>query len=935
MYDETIWAGTDTGFVVSRHPQTGVWSQILTLESEIYALLVADHTLWIGTERGLYQLSLASASGMFSDGSQRKLQAERVHMNGQQDFPVFSLFAWDKTIWVGSYSGLWRYEKDQWSRIPIPGRAAYTSGESLRCLDSTIGEIDSPVTASSTPNPSSLDFNESIVIEVDSEQFGNRSEIEIHALWIDPEEALWIGGPYGVARSVPGTRCWTVFPTIKPNGEPARVQKLFGNNDHLENGGHSGSVWAVTDGGGARQFDDWGQVTLEYGRTVAGNLSTDFVRDVAVDRDGTVWFATPIGVFRYMAQTWLNEPDDDTSTFADGNPNFHDIRDLLVGHDGAIWIATGAGVRYKRDIHSDESHFTASNSALPHDAILSLAQDNEGAIWAGTYGQGLSQYQNELWTNPVQSSALPSPIVIDLLVHGETLWVGTEEGLAAVQLSDLSVKIESSLLQHAIESLALDSTGSLWIGTSTADIWVRSPDGSWQVHGRELFDSLASFANLPVHLELSLAPDPQTPGGMWLAIDRVGLFHWDGTTWTDGDPEQNLPTTFLWTLFTDGQSGDLWIGNEAGVTRFDGTTWGTFKASDGLRSPAIYAIAKTAEGGYWFGGRQGLSYYQPDRTSPWLLLDSVVGATEPNEPFVNGQVSETNLTVSDSANREASGIEAVVGTPVSIRLRYGDLQTPQQRLKLLYRQRSDSQSSAWTEFTPPFEPQFDATGLYVLDFRVRDQAFNYSVMSSLPVSVIARTPTIRIPGQGEAPLATVLTLIALSIVAVAGFGYVCIGFVRGRRHAVDAMKRGYNPYVSGEPIRGEEMFFARYDLLQRIVDTLHNNSIMIHGERRIGKTTLLYQLASKLEDVADPDYWFLPIYIDLEGTTQEKFFHFLMEEIAQRVFALFGDVDNSLESDQLRYLNEYLEVDQYAFTTVPEGWFRIRFTLLIHRQKSI
>lgn len=147
VYDETIWAGTDTGFVVSRHPQTGVWSQILTLESEIYALLVADHTLWIGTERGLYQLSLASASGMFSDGSQRKLQAERVHMNGQQDFPVFSLFAWDKTIWVGSYSGLWRYEKDQWSRIPIPGRAAYTSGESLRCLDSTIGEIDSPVTA--------------------------------------------------------------------------------------------------------------------------------------------------------------------------------------------------------------------------------------------------------------------------------------------------------------------------------------------------------------------------------------------------------------------------------------------------------------------------------------------------------------------------------------------------------------------------------------------------------------------------------------------------------------------------------------------------------------------------------------------------------------------------------------------------------------------
>lgn len=171
-----------------------------------------------------------------------------------------------------------------------------------------------------------------------------------------------------------------MFPIIKPNGEPARVQKLFGNKEHIETGNHSGSVWAVTDGDGARQFDDLGQVTLEYRRTVAGNLSTDFVRDVAVDRDGTVWFATPIGVFRYMAQTWLNDPDDDTSTFADGNPNFHDIRDLLVSRDGALWIATVAGVRRKQNIQANESHFTMNNSALPHDAILALAQNQETAI---------------------------------------------------------------------------------------------------------------------------------------------------------------------------------------------------------------------------------------------------------------------------------------------------------------------------------------------------------------------------------------------------------------------------------------------------------------------------------------------------------------------------------------------------------------------------
>ena len=116
------------------------------------------------------------------------------------------------------------------------------------------------------------------------------------------------------------------------------------------------------------------------------------------------------------------------------------------------------------------------------------------------------------------------------------------------------------------------------------------------------------------------------------------------------------------------------------------------------------------------------------------------------------------------------------------------------------------------------------------------------------------------------------------------------------------MNRGFNPYVSGEPIRSGDMFYGRQQLLQRIVDTLHNNSIMIHGERRIGKTTLLYQLSNALRQIDDPDYWFLPVYIDLEGTTQEEFFHYLIEEIAVGVTTM-PNVDEALLTvvDSLSY----------------------------------
>jgi hypothetical protein len=94
-----------------------------------------------------------------------------------------------------------------------------------------------------------------------------------------------------------------------------------------------------------------------------------------------------------------------------------------------------------------------------------------------------------------------------------------------------------------------------------------------------------------------------------------------------------------------------------------------------------------------------------------------------------------------------------------------------------------------------------------------------------------------------------------------------------------AFERHFNPYISGEPVRAPEMFFARHDLLDRIISGLHQNSILIEGERRIGKTSLLYQLADRLRATDDPEWVFIPVPVDLEGTPEERFFHLLMEAV--------------------------------------------------------
>ena len=55
-----------------------------------------------------------------------------------------------------------------------------------------------------------------------------------------------------------------------------------------------------------------------------------------------------------------------------------------------------------------------------------------------------------------------------------------------------------------------------------------------------------------------------------------------------------------------------------------------------------------------------------------------------------------------------------------------------------------------------------------------------------------------------------------------------------------------NPYIIGKPLREGELFFGREDVFQYIRQNLkgeyRDNIIILHGQRRTGKTSILYQL---------------------------------------------------------------------------------------------
>jgi len=112
-------------------------------------------------------------------------------------------------------------------------------------------------------------------------------------------------------------------------------------------------------------------------------------------------------------------------------------------------------------------------------------------------------------------------------------------------------------------------------------------------------------------------------------------------------------------------------------------------------------------------------------------------------------------------------------------------------------------------------------------------------------------------------------------------GLVGLGFGFQRLRRRDAIRRRFNPYIAGAPILNQEMFYGRQKLLARILNVLHHNSLMITGERRIGKTTLLYQLKKALEADDTTEYRFFPVFIDLQGVDENVFFHSVMADVIE------------------------------------------------------
>ncbi len=111
-----------------------------------------------------------------------------------------------------------------------------------------------------------------------------------------------------------------------------------------------------------------------------------------------------------------------------------------------------------------------------------------------------------------------------------------------------------------------------------------------------------------------------------------------------------------------------------------------------------------------------------------------------------------------------------------------------------------------------------------------------------------------------------------------------------------------NPYIAGAPIRGERMFFGRDDIFKavraRLVGQHQDNVVVIYGQRRTGKTSVLYQMGRRLN--ADEERY-VAVLVDLQGLALAGMDNFLWELARTIQRALRRDYQLCLSADRAAF----------------------------------
>jgi len=291
------------------------------------------------------------------------------------------------------------------------------------------------------------------------------------------------------------------------------------------------------------------------------------------------------------------------------------------------------------------------------------------------------------WQNFTTADGLPNNHVFCVLVDGDRIWAGTDNGLGLFENGKWKVyRPKDGLAHQAVLSLALDkNSGDVWAGTMgglsrisagridtftqlnsglSNDIvygvgvrgdfvWTATAAGASRLNTRTAHWDLFNERNTPMFEIWTYAVSPGDDK-VYYAVWGGGVLEYDVATerWKDyNDPDGETEMVLMkdqgliHEITTSVSYVDkiLWVATYFGASRYDGRYWHNFLTKDsGLPSNFLSQIKGVDANRAWFSTDKGLAYFDGtnwaiyrlalDTRKPEMLVRDVEGKKETRIP---------------------------------------------------------------------------------------------------------------------------------------------------------------------------------------------------------------------------------------------------------------------------------------------------------------
>lgn len=608
-----IWVGTNVGICYYNYQEDRFYSSSDFTNKSTNSLTISNGIVYAGTADGIFIYNIKQTTALDSTAEyiNKQLTNQRINVITPDN---------SGNIWIGTSSGAYVFDVN-----------------------------------SNTLHSDTADHNLSL------------KNVEISALAIDKENNVWAGtteqglfllNNTGTGFNAQERRHFTHDKNQLASINEGRIQALrFDKKGRLLIGIENGGIDVLHIEHLNKEMVPFQHIGNDPGRSTS--LSNNSIYSIFEDKRGDVWIGTyggGVNFFNIDGDNFkvLSHIHNDEKSLKNKIVNVVKRKgdDLWVGTEGGITVINMTSNKYRHLFYNEDKV-----NSLRSNAVWAIHFDAFGNAWIGTWAGGLSRINlqtmnyRHFTADPMDENSLDADNIFSIAAdNNNDLWIGTlGGGICKFLVRDNKIKrfvveADSNIgsFNNEVRHLFYNSHKELWFSTtvSVGKIDLKTNKVS------QYYPNSIGRNEFPGNGAFIIFEDSRNT--MWFGTD-VGLvyFNREESNFVSYTLSDGLPSNSVKSIQED-DSGSFWLGTNDGLVKFNKAiflpqtpNFKIFDVNDGLHGNEFNRRAsfKDENGMMYFGGTNGLTFFQPDSIKENRVKPTVV--------FTNLSIFNQHVSVGD------------------------------------------------------------------------------------------------------------------------------------------------------------------------------------------------------------------------------------------------------------------------------------------------